>query len=131
SSTSDLSVDQKVVVKYFPDSFPITHEFNSYTFCAALQGTVIPICYGVFELSDSEGTSPGFFLLLQHVEWKTLGSCDRDFVIEYEHVLLKNCLDAIECIHDNGVTHDDLREENILVDEETGSIKLIDLGSSG
>ena len=45
-------------------------------------------------------------------------------------IVFRNVLEAIQYCHSKGVIHGDIKEENILVDANTGDIKLIDFGAA-
>lgn len=57
---------------------------------------------------------------------------DRNFLDEYEASwIMKNLLDAIECVHLRGIIHRDLKPENIMLEfngDEIKSVKMIDFG---
>jgi serine/threonine protein kinase len=44
--------------------------------------------------------------------------------------IMKNILDTVSYIHSCHVCHRDLKPDNLLVDEKTGAIKIIDFGVS-
>lgn len=46
-----------------------------------------------------------------------------------KNLLLFNIIQAVQCIHSKGITHNDLKPENIMIDYKL-SIKIIDFGFS-
>ena len=46
------------------------------------------------------------------------------------HALMKQLLEVLACVHSCGIVHRDVKPENLLVDERTRSLRLIDFGSA-
>jgi len=85
-----------------------------------------------FELPDC------FFIVMERMgDHPSNGKDLFNFISEHntmsetlaKHVF-KQLLDTVEQVHEAGVVHRDIKDENILIDTRTYKIKLIDFGSS-
>ncbi|RGB22187.1 kinase-like domain-containing protein [Rhizophagus diaphanus] len=96
------------------------NEVRIYELLSDLQGKYIPKleCYGYFENG------------MCYVIGTTLVGNPLSY---YEHITewqkVKGML-ALKAIHDRGVLHNDIREENILLDKRNNDVYLIDFGMS-
>ena len=44
--------------------------------------------------------------------------------------IIRNCLEGIQCLHRNNIIHRDLKPQNIMINEDDFSAKIIDFGLS-
>jgi tRNA A-37 threonylcarbamoyl transferase component Bud32 len=73
----------------------------------------------MYDVVPDDNVVPGCRPVLEHIPWPTLGDCDRAFVTQNQSILVENCLNAIERLHEIGVTHGEITEENILANQST------------
>ncbi|KAF7290933.1 Beta-glucan synthesis-associated [Mycena chlorophos] len=78
-------------------------------------------------------TEEHLFIVLEYAPGGTLFSAivdEQRFRGEPERVkrAMNQLLDAVECLHDDGVYHRDLKPENILVDEDGFTLHIADFG---
>lgn len=89
-----------------------------------------PHIVGVHDLFDENGTS---YYVMDFVEGESLSARIKrtgKAMTESELMLiLPQVLDALECVHNEGIWHLDLKPANIMVDAR-GNVQLIDFGAS-
>lgn len=95
-----------------------------------LRKLTTPHIVGVHDLFDENGTS---YYVMDFVEGESLSSRmkrTKKPMNESEIMLiLPQILDALECVHNEGIWHLDLKPANIMIDAK-GNIQLIDFGAS-
>jgi len=80
--------------------------------------------YGTY----SEDSKHYFFIVMAKINYESLDQY-LSHVAKVDKALVKKINDANECLIDHQVSHNDLHEENILVDKD--SIAFIDFGNAG
>jgi len=80
-------------------------------------------------------SSPSYFLLLMDFcrgeQLWTLVHCNPGGLPQpISCVLFKQVVEAVKYMHEQGVTHNDIKDENIIVEREDLRIKIIDFGSA-
>ncbi len=89
-----------------------------------------PHIVGVHDLFDENGTS---YYVMDFVEGESLSARlkrTKKPMTESEIMLiLPQILDALECVHNEGIWHLDLKPANIMIDAK-GNVQLIDFGAS-
>lgn len=89
-----------------------------------------PHIVGVHDLFDENGTS---YYVMDFVEGESLSTRlkrTKKPMSESEIMLiLPQILDALECVHNEGIWHLDLKPANIMIDAK-GNVQLIDFGAS-
>lgn len=89
--------------------------------------------HGIVELLDWFDTSDGFLLVMEMPEHcrdlfdviTEQGPLEEDVACS----LFRQVVDAVVHCHAQGVTHRDIKDENLLLNTQTGKVKLIDFGS--
>jgi serine/threonine protein kinase len=96
----------------------IQNEIEIYKTLIKIQGKYIPklVCYGYY------GYGMGYFICVTIV-----GTTLNHHKIDFNQ--RDRVFEALKAIHSHGILHNDIREENILVDEK-GEIYIIDFGMS-
>ena len=91
----------------------------------ALRGHGHPNLIDFFSTTQAHGTH---FLLMEYLPWPTLAQClttiDRD---EIPRIIAK-IASAAKFLEDKGLVHRDIKPSNILISEDFGGVKLLDLG---
>jgi len=123
------SLNRAVAVKVLPPKFVSTPEFLSrFDREAAI---VAPLNHSnIVQVIDrgQEGTT--FYIVMEYVQGRDLeeiiktAELDLDTILEYA---IQIC-DGLEYAHSKGVIHRDLKPSNLLVDENTGRVKIADFG---
>ncbi|CAG8704290.1 1745_t:CDS:1, partial [Ambispora gerdemannii] len=93
-------------------------EVKIYKVLADIQGEYIPklVCYGYY--------GSGMCFVIGTTLVGTMLS-DHKKITERQRI---KALKALKAIHDHGVLHNDIREENILLDDNADGVYLIDFG---
>jgi len=86
----------------------------------------------IIELLDVIETDKRIFLVMEYVETNLLGHIREKSVFSEEDAwrLFHQLYEAISFLHQRSIFHANLKLENILYDEQTKTIKLIDFGSA-
>ncbi len=71
----------------------------------------------------------GCFLVLEYIKGKTLTEAAKTATKSQKQMWLQSVKSAIQQLHQNGLSHGDLRSENILIDANN-EIRIIDFGLS-
>ncbi len=70
-------------------------------------------------------------LLMERIEGKTLYKKIREGMTHGEGVqIAQELIQAVEYMHEQGVLHRDLKSSNVMIQKETGHVKIIDFGLS-
>jgi len=92
-------------------------------------------CPYVLRLYHEQPVPPSFSMYLQALlpPWKELFSLITDKIPKEElypilQDVLPKLVDAIDCLHKNGIVHRDIKPENIMINSETKDLRLIDFG---
>lgn len=89
-----------------------------------------PHIVSVFDLFDENGTS---YYVMDFIEGESLAKrlkrTKQPMSEENLMLMLPQILDALECVHEAGIWHLDLKPANIMVDSK-GNVTLIDFGAS-
>ncbi|KAI9761063.1 MAG: hypothetical protein M1840_002031 [Geoglossum simile] len=119
----------------------IAYEFSAYTAARSLQGTVLPQCHGLFSLTPSsspmatttDGTE-GLFLVEEFLVgysdvFELCRKTPEAFLDAWTEVLAAATM-ALDMLHDCGIMHGDLRDENLMIQLRPGrmNVKIVDLG---
>ncbi len=96
----------------------------------------IPKCLGMRDVGGQQG------LVLERVQGRDFDKVAKDlkdklargqitqaeYISTFQYTMTK-MLDVLSFMHDKGLTHNDLKYPNVMIDEVTGEPKVIDLGS--
>ena len=78
------------------------------------------------------GVGPGGhpYLVMEYVEGRPITEHCRaeDLSVESRLALLRQVAEAVQAAHEQTIVHRDLKPENVLVDRESGAVKLVDFG---
>ena len=55
---------------------------------------------------------------------------NKNIKLKYLIQIIKNCMEGLKCLHRNGIIHRDLKPQNIMINEENFTAKIIDFGLS-
>lgn len=124
------ALTSNLVVKVFTveESIGLLFEATAYSKLFALQGNIIPFCYGVWDIADP----PSKALLFERVLAPTLAEMlDRpDLALREIYAIFTLVVEAVEKLHARGYCHRDINPRNILVRDRphrAQQIVLIDL----
>ena len=87
----------------------------------------------ILRLTDLHVTASHFIMFFEHVEGVRMldfVQCHRQLSERVARKFFRQLLSAVDYLHEAGIVHRDLKIENVMVEEETGNIKLIDFGLS-
>ena len=116
--------DVSMVLKFFPnDSATMMTEINAYEALMPLQGCVVPRFLSVFSVEGHRGRAIG----LSAVEGINLRQHFKEEAPSIE--LFRSVLDQLQAVHNCGVAHMDIRDENIIIKPDR-SVVFIDFGNS-
>ena len=112
------SIDLRtIVLKFFPaDSARMLSEILAYKALQRIQGLVVPEFIGVFVIEGFKGYALG----LSAVDGVTLSEYFETNAPTME--LFRSVLSQIRAIHNCGVAHLDVREENILIKRDQSTV---------
>ena len=106
-----------IVLKFFPaDSARMLSEILAYKALQRIQGLVVPELIGVFVIEGFEGYALG----LSAVDGVTLSEYFETNAPTLE--LFRSVLFQIRAVHNCGVAHLDVREENILIKRDQSAV---------
>ncbi|KAN0066722.1 hypothetical protein V8E54_015192 [Elaphomyces granulatus] len=113
-----------MVLKFFPnDSATMMTEKRAYETLMPLQGCVVPRFISVFFVEGHRGQAIG----LSPVEGITLRQHFKEEAPSIE--FFRSVLDQLQAVHNCGVAHMDIRDENIIIKPDR-SVVFIDFGNS-
>ena len=113
-----------MVLKFFPnDSATMMTEIRAYEALMPLQGCVVPRFISVFSVEGHRGRAIG----LSVVEGITLRQHFKEEAPSIE--FFRSVLDQLQAVHNCGVAHMDIRDENIIIKPDR-SVVFIDFGNS-
>ena len=113
-----------MVLKFFPnDSATMMTEIRAYEALMPLQGCVVPRFISVFSVDGHRGRAIG----LSAVEGITLRQHFKEEAPSIE--FFRSVLDQLQAVHNCGVAHMDIRDENIIIKPDR-SVVFIDFGNS-
>lgn len=87
----------------------------------------------ILRLTDLHVTASHYIMFFEHVEGVRMldfVQCHRQLSEKVAKKFFRQLLSAVDYLHEAGIVHRDLKIENVMVEEETGNIKLIDFGLS-
>ncbi|KAN0074811.1 hypothetical protein V8E54_007422 [Elaphomyces granulatus] len=120
-SMGDVS---NMVLKFFPnDSATMMTEIRAYEALMPLQGCVVPRFISVFSVEGHRGRA----IALSVVEGINLRQHFKEEAPSIE--LFRSVLDQLQAVHNCGVAHMDVRDENIIIKPDR-SVVFIDFGNS-
>jgi len=123
-SMSRWDVSSDIVLKYFPDdSATMMTEIRAYEALKPVQGCVVPRFISVFSVGGYRGRAIG----ISAVEGITLRQHFKEEAPSIE--FFRSVLDQLQAVHNCGVAHKDIRDENIIIKPDR-SVVFIDFGNS-
>jgi serine/threonine protein kinase len=129
----DPAIDRRVAVKLIQTSVQLTPpEWEKYKerFYREARAAGKLLHQGIVAIFDVGHTVEGIpFIVMEYVEGRTLAALAQDKELPLEQVLRlsRECLDALEYAHSQGVVHRDLKPANIMITAE-GRPKIMDFG---
>jgi serine/threonine protein kinase len=129
----DPAIDRRVAVKLIQTSVQLTPaEWEKYKerFYREARAAGKLLHQGIVAIFDVGHTVEGIpFIVMEYVEGRTLAALAQDKELPLEQVLrlARECLDALEYAHAQGVVHRDLKPANIMITAD-GRPKIMDFG---
>jgi serine/threonine protein kinase len=129
----DPAIDRRVAVKLIQTSVQLTPaEWEKYKerFYREARAAGKLLHQGIVAIFDVGHTVEGIpFIVMEYVEGRTLAALAQDKELPLEQVLRlsRECLDALEYAHAQGVIHRDLKPANIMITAD-GRPKIMDFG---
>ena len=129
----DPAIDRRVAVKLIQTSVQLTPpEWEKYKerFYREARAAGKLLHQGIVAIFDVGHTVEGIpFIVMEYVEGRTLAALAQDKELPLEQVLRlsRECLDALEYAHSQGVVHRDLKPANIMITAD-GRPKIMDFG---
>jgi serine/threonine protein kinase len=129
----DPAIDRRVAVKLIQTSVQLTPaEWEKYKerFYREARAAGKLLHQGIVAIFDVGHTLEGIpFIVMEYVEGRTLSALAQDKELPLEQVLRlsRECLDALEYAHAQGVVHRDLKPANIMIAAD-GRPKIMDFG---
>jgi hypothetical protein len=127
------AIDRRVAVKLIQTSVQLTPpEWEKYKerFYREARAAGKLLHQGIVAIFDVGHTVEGIpFIVMEYVEGRTLAALAQDKELPLEQVLRlsRECLDALEYAHSQGVVHRDLKPANIMITAD-GRPKIMDFG---
>ena len=126
--TQDAKLDRKVALKVLPPQLAASGDRRARFECEAKAIAALdhPNIVQVFAVEEAQGIH---FFTMQLVRGKTLTELipNNGFVLNKFFEVAIPLADAVAAAHQEGITHRDLKPDNVMVSEE-GRIKVLDFG---